>query len=146
MSRNYTVSTQIAKPVGEVFDAVVSRDMLRKYFVDKSSGDLAVGDRVSWHWDQHGEFPVVVRKIVANELIELVLNTNDWGKTADDAYEVSVIFEFEALDDGGTKMSISEQGWRTDKEGLKGSHDNCCGWTHMAMCLKAWMEHGIDLR
>ena len=43
-------------------------------------------------------------------------------------------------------LSISESGWKTDREGLKGSHDNCSGWTHMAMCLKAYLEHGLDLR
>jgi uncharacterized protein YndB with AHSA1/START domain len=146
MRRNYTVSTQIAKPVAEVFNAVVSRDLLRNYFVDKSSGDLRVGDRIRWHWDQHGEYPVEVRKIVASELIELVLDSREWHKTTEDEYEVRVIFEFEALESGATKMSISEQGWKTDTEGLQGSHDNCSGWTHMAMCLKAWLEHGIDLR
>ncbi len=45
-----------------------------------------------------------------------------------------------------TMLSISEQGWLTDEAGLKGSHDNCSGWTHMALCLKAFVEHGIDLR
>jgi uncharacterized protein YndB with AHSA1/START domain len=85
-------------------------------------------------------------KIVANELIELVLDSREWHKTTEDEYEVRVIFEFEALESGATKMSISEQGWKTDTEGLQGSHDNCSGWTHMAMCLKAWLEHGIDLR
>ena len=63
-----------------------------------------------------------------------------------ESYPVKVIFEFEALDDGNTMLSISEEGWKTDADGLKGSHDNCGGWTHMAMCLKAWIEHGIDLR
>ena len=48
--------------------------------------------------------------------------------------------------DGSTLLSISEAGWRTDKDGLRGSHDNCGGWTHIAMCMKAWLEHGIDLR
>jgi hypothetical protein len=43
-------------------------------------------------------------------------------------------------------LSISEQGWKTDAPGIKGSLDNCGGWTHMAMCLKAYIEHGIDLR
>ena len=146
MNRNYTVSTQIDKPVHEVFNAVVSKDVLSKYFTNKSSGDLVEGDRVRWHWDHYGENSVVVKKIVTDEFIELALDSKEWQKTTDEAYEVLVIFEFEQLDDGKTKMSISEQGWRTDAEGLKGSHDNCGGWTHMAMCLKAWLEHGIDLR
>ena len=146
MSRNYTVSTQIRKPVQEVFNAVVARDVLNRYFTDKSSGDLQEGERIRWHWDHYGELSVVVKRIVENELIELTLDSKEWEKTTEDAYEVLVIFEFEALDDGSTKMSISEQGWRTDAEGLKGSHDNCSGWTHMAMCMKSWLEHGIDIR
>ena len=146
MSRNYTVSTQINKPVQEVFDAVVSKDVLTKYFTDKSSGNLTEGDRVRWHFNHFGELSIAVKKIVANELIELSLDSKEWEKTKEESYEVLVIFEFEALDDGGTKLSISEQGWRTDVEGLKASHDNCGGWTHMATCMKAWLEHGIDLR
>jgi uncharacterized protein YndB with AHSA1/START domain len=146
MGRNYTVSTHIRKPVQEVFDAVVSKDSLNKYFTNASSADLTEGDRIRWHWDHYGELSIVVNKIVANELIELSLDSKEWEKTKKDTYEVLVIFEFESTDDGGTKMSISEQGWRTDAEGLKGSHDNCSGWTDMAKCMKAWLEHGIDLR
>ena len=146
MGRNYTVSTHIRKPVQEVFDAVVSKDILIKYFTDKSSGDLTEGDRVRWHWNHYGESSVVVNTIVANELIELSLDSKEWKKTTDEAYDVLVIFEFEETEDGGTKMSISEQGWRTDADGLKASHENCGGWTHMATCMKAWLEHGIDLR
>ena len=146
MSRNYTVSTQIQKPVQEVFNAVISSDVLNRYFTDKSSGDLQEGERVRWHWDHYGELSVLVNRIVENELIELTLDSKEWEKTKEDSYDVLVIFEFEELDDGGTKMSISEQGWRTDTEGLKGSHDNCSGWTHMAICMKAWLEHGIDVR
>jgi len=146
MSRNYTISTQIAKPVKDVFDAVVSRNVLSRYFVDKSSGDLRVGDRIKWHWDHYGELSVIVNRIVDNQLIELTLDSKEWDKTTEDAYDVLVIFEFEELEDGGTKISISEQGWRVDAEGLKGSHENCSGWTHMALCMKGWLEHDIDMR
>lgn len=146
MSRNYTVSTQINKPVQEVFNAVVSKEVLTKYFTNNSSGDLIEGDRVLWRWNHYGESSIVVKKIVQNERIELSLDSHEWDKTKEESYDVLVIFEFEQLDEGGTKMSISEQGWRTDDEGLKASHDNCGGWMHMATCLKAWLEHGIDLR
>ena len=145
MSRNYTVQTKIERPVADVFDAVVSSARMQRYFVNGASGDLVEGETVVWRWDHYGENPVVVRKIVANERIELALDSRKWDKTKDEAYEVLVIFEFEEIK-GGTMLSISEQGWRTDADGLKGSHDNCSGWTHMAMCLKAHIEHGIDLR
>ena len=128
-----------------MFDAIVSSDRLRCYFVNGASSDLVEDERVAWQWDHYGENTVVVRKIVRNELIELALDSKEWEKTQNEAYEVLVIFEFEELDDG-TMLSISEQGWKTDADGLKGSHDNCGGWAHMAMCLKAYIEHGIDLR
>jgi uncharacterized protein YndB with AHSA1/START domain len=146
MARNYTVRTKILRPVAEVFDAVVSSDKLRGYFTDGASGDLKEGEEIIWHWNDHGDFPVVVEKVVANKLIELTLDSKKWQKTGNEAYDVRVIMEFESLEDGSTMLSISEAGWKTDADGLKGSHDNCGGWTHMAMCLKAWIEHGIDLR
>jgi uncharacterized protein YndB with AHSA1/START domain len=146
MTRNYTVRTKIRRPVAEVFDAVVSSDKLRAYFTDSASGDLKEGEEIIWHWNEYGEFPVVVDTVVANKLIELTLDSKKWQKTRNEAYDVRVILEFEALDDGTTMLSISESGWKTDAAGLKGSHENCGGWTHMAMCLKGWIEHGIDLR
>ncbi len=145
MSRNYTVQTKIKRPVVDVFDAIVSSERMKKYFVNDASSDLVEGVTVTWLWDHYGENPITVRKVVENELIELALDSREWDKTKDEAYEVLVIFELEQLEDG-TMLSISEQGWKTDADGLKGSHDNCGGWTHMAMCLKAYIEHGIDLR
>lgn len=145
MTRNYTVQTKILRPVADVFDAIVSSERMKKYFVDGTSSDLIEGKEITWRWDHYGENPVTVKKIVENELIELAIDSREWDKTKDEAYEVLVIFEFEELDDG-TMLSISEQGWKTDADGLRGSHDNCGGWTHMAMCLKAYIEHGIDLR
>ncbi len=145
MSRNYRVQTKIKRPLADVFDAVVSSEKMKHYFIDDASSDLVEGKTVTWRWDHYGENPVVVRKVVTNELIELAIDSKEWDKTEDDAYEVLVIFEFEELDDG-TMLSISEQGWKTDADGLKGSHDNCEGWTHMTMCLKAYLEHDIDLR
>ena len=146
MSRNYTVSSKINRPVADVFKAVVEREHLVKYFTDQSSGNLSAGDRVVWHWQDWGDHPVTVRSVEENRRIELVLNSKDWNKTHDDAYDVRVIFEFEESDEGGTIVSISESGWRTDEEGLKGSHDNCGGWMHMTSCLKAYLEYGVDLR
>ena len=147
MARNYTVQTKILKPVAEVFDAIVSKDKLCKYFTDEASGDLEEGQEIQWHWDHYDPWlPVVVDKIIANERIELTLDSARWEKTKSEAYPVKVIFEFEPLDENNTMLSISEDGWKTDADGLRGSHDNCGGWSHMQMCLKAWLEHGIDLR
>ena len=119
---------------------------MMKYFVDGASDDLTEGATIRWNWNHYGENPVVVKKIVENKLVELTLDSREWDKTEDDAYDVRVIFEFEELDEGGTLLSISEQGWKTDADGLKASHENCGGWAQMTMSLKAWIEHDIDLR
>jgi uncharacterized protein YndB with AHSA1/START domain len=147
MARNYTVQTKIMRPVADVYDAIVSSDKLCNYFTNEASDDFEEGKVVRWRWDHYEkELPVVVDKLVANKLIQLTLDSGVWEKTTTESYPVQVIFELEELEDGNTMLSISEEGWKTDADGLKGSHDNCGGWTHMAMCLKAWLEHGIDLR
>jgi uncharacterized protein YndB with AHSA1/START domain len=147
MARNYTVQTKILRPAADVFDAIVSSEKLCKYFTDEATDDLKKGTEVRWRWDHyHATLPVFVDEVVANELIQLTLDSTKWNKAEDDSYDVKVEFEFESLEDGSTMLSISEEGWKTDADGLKASHENCSGWTHMALCLKAWIEYGIDLR
>jgi len=46
MSRNYTVQTKILRPVADVFDAVISSERLKGYFVNGASGNLVEGERV----------------------------------------------------------------------------------------------------
>lgn len=144
--RNYTVRTKINKPVAEVFKAVIESESATKYFVNQTSSDLIEGKTVAWTWDEWGTNDVLVKKVVANELIQLGLDSENWQKTNDDSYEVVVSIEFEALDDRSTMVSISESGWKHDAEGYKGSHDNCGGWQDFLLCLKAFLEYGIDLR
>lgn len=46
MARNYTLNTRIARPLEDVFDAVVSSERLCRYFSNESSGNLTEGKRV----------------------------------------------------------------------------------------------------
>lgn len=144
--RNYTIRTKINKPVAEVFAAIVSKEQAVKYFVNATSGDMVEGTKVDWTWDEWGTNEVTVKKVVPNELIQLGLDSENWQKTNDDSYEVTVSFEFEVLNENATMVSISESGWRHDAEGYKGSHDNCGGWQDFLLCLKGYLEYGIDLR
>ena len=146
--RNYTVQTRIERTVGDVFDAIVNEVSICKYFTESTSGPLSEGQQVTWTWSQWGDFPVRVKRIIENELIHLEIDSGEWKKTTPDeaSYPVAIQLELESLDGGATMLSISEQGWQNDASGLRGSHDKCSGWTHMAMCLKAYLEHGIDMR
>lgn len=146
MSRTFTVQTAIGRNVEDVFNAIIDPDMIVRYFVDRTSGRLAAGERVVWFWENWGDHPVVVEEVIPNKSISLRLNSIDWNKSASESFDVLVEFELEQLGASRTLLKISESGWPDSAEGIKGSYDNCGGWQHMADCLKAWLEHRIDLR
>jgi uncharacterized protein YndB with AHSA1/START domain len=64
-----------------------------------------------------------------------------------ETYQTTVTFQFEPVDGGArTKVQVSEGGWRDTPEGRRASYGNCMGWAQMLAALKAWVEHGINLR
>ncbi len=146
MERSFTVQTTISRTAKDVFEAVADPEMLTQYFVDRTSGRLAPGERIAWHWDAWGDYPVAVDEVIPNERISLRINSVEWKKTEGDAYDVRVDIEIQEMEPGKTMLKISETGWKDDADGIKASYENCGGWQHMADCAKAWLEHGIDLR
>jgi uncharacterized protein YndB with AHSA1/START domain len=150
MDLSFKVSGRIARPVSEVFEAVVDPKKLSGYFTTGgATGRLETGSTVTWDFaDFPGAFPVRVEKVVPNKQIVL-----HWG-SADDAPEGEefkphdniVTMDFEQLDDGRTLVSITETGWRDTAKGLKASYGNCEGWTGMLCALKVYVERGFNLR
>jgi uncharacterized protein YndB with AHSA1/START domain len=136
------VYAKIARPVAEVFAAVTDAKQLSAYFTTGgASAALAEGATVIWKFgDYPGEIPVRVTRLVANQRIEF-----SWD-AEDGVYRTAVVITFEALAGGGTLVRVVEGGWRQGPEGLKASYLNCSGWMQMLCCLKAWLEHGINLR
>jgi uncharacterized protein YndB with AHSA1/START domain len=43
-------------------------------------------------------------------------------------------------------VTITESAWQPTPDGAKSAFGNCEGWTGMLAALKAWVEHGINLR
>lgn len=142
MDLRFKVRAKIQRPVGEVFDAVQNPEKLSKYFTTGSaSGPLVEGATVMWDFaDFPGAFPVHVKKVVPNQLIVF-----EW-KAADGDYTTRVEMTFEPLDKRSTLVTIAESGWKETPKGLESSYSNCEGWTQMACSLKAYVEHGINLR
>lgn len=140
MAPKFQVQLKIRKPVADVFDAVVDPQKLSSYFVKTASGPLAAGATVEWSFAEAPKpFPVHVREVEANARIVF-----EWPAAG--GYETCVTMEFVALDSDNTMVKISEQGWRDDAEGVKGSYGNAGGWMHMLCCLKARLEYDISLR
>ncbi|MGB3409851.1 MAG: SRPBCC family protein [Microthrixaceae bacterium] len=145
MDLRFKVSGRIARPVHDVFEAIVDPDKLSQYFTTGGAkGRLESGAIVTWDFaDFPGAFPVDVAEVVPNERIVL-----RWGAavTDGDPYQTTVTIELEPLDDSRTLVTITEEGWHQTPEGQTASYGNCQGWTGMLIHLKAWIEHGLNLR
>lgn len=155
MKLKFRVAARIAKPVAEVFEAVADPKSLSEYFTTGGAeGRLETGATVRWDFaDFPGAFPVYVTEVVKDERIVLEWQASEGeppnvegGEMTDSDYRTRVTMSFKSLDDGRTLVEIAEEGWRENQDALKASYGNCQGWAQMLCALKAWLEHGINLR
>lgn len=153
MELKFKVSGRVARPVEDVFEAVADPAKLSAYFTTGGAvGRMETGKTVQWEFaDFPGAFPVEIVEVEKNRRIVLQWEAND-GPPEDGepvvraSYLTTVVFTFDALDDGRTLVTIEEGGWRETPTGLKAAFGNCQGWSQMLAALKAWVEHGINLR
>jgi uncharacterized protein YndB with AHSA1/START domain len=154
MDLRFKVSGRIARPVHEVFEAVVDPDQLSQYFTTGGAkGRIETGATVHWDFaDFPGAFPVEVVAVEPDRRIVLRWEANEGAPADGDAvttsagYTTEVTMEFTPLDDGRTLVTIAEEGWRPTEAGQRASYGNCEGWTGALCAMKAWLEHGINLR
>lgn len=154
MELKFQVQTKISKPRDEVFDAVYDPKKLSSYFTTGgASGPPVEGTTVYWSFAEvPGKFPVIVRKVVPGERIVFEWEASEYDEFEHNnpppgaGYNTTVEIVFESVTPESTLLKISESGWRETQKGLASSYGNCQGWTHMSLCLKAWIEYGINLR
>lgn len=154
MELKFEVSMRVSKPVHEVFEAVADPAKLSGYFTTGGAdGRLETGKTVQWEFaDFPGPFPVEVVEVVQDQRIVLKWEANegmpeDGQPVVGAAYLTTVTMSFSSLDDGArTLVRIAEAGWRETETGLKASYGNCMGWSQMLAALKAYVEHGLNLR
>jgi uncharacterized protein YndB with AHSA1/START domain len=150
MEPEFTVGGRIAKPVHEVFEAVVDPDKLSHFFTTGGAkGRLAPGAVVTWDFhDFPGAYPVHVVEVEQDRRIVLRWDAAPGSAEPDasGARRTTVTMTFEPLEDRRTLVRISESGWSSTPEGFKASYGNCEGWTGMLCAMKLWLERGINLR
>ena len=136
---SYSISYPIRKSREEVFRAIVDPAILTSYFPKTASGFFENGVTLLWTWDRESaEFTVA--HVTPNERIE-----GHWQAYGVD-YEVETIFELKTREDSVTIVTISERGFHDDDKGHIASYAQCSGWTDFLLCLRARLEHNIDLR
>lgn len=139
-TKNARVQTQmrIRKPVAQVFNAFIDPDITRNFWFTKGSDVLSAGKKVTWEWEMYNAITeVVVEEIIENEKILI-----KWGVPF-----TTVDFRFKELSDGSTYVTISNYGF--DKSGdelLAEINDSTGGFTTVLDGLKAYLEHGINLK
>ena len=159
MDLKFKVMIHVGRPVGEVFEAVADPKQLSSYFTTGgASGRLEPGKTVTWDFhDFPGAFPVEVVEVVPDEKIILKWDAAEGEppnvenasrpEMATAPYKTTVTMTFTPIDDGQrTLVEIREEGWRENQGALDASYGNCQGWSQMLCALKAWLEHGINLR
>lgn len=146
MAAPFTVFINVSRPVGEVYEAIADPAILSRYFTTGGAkGRAETGATVTWEFhDFPGPFPVEIVKAEQNRKIVFRWEASENGPAG---YKTTVTCVLEPIDEGRrTKVSVSEEGWRETEAGRAASYMNCMGWSQMLCALKAWVEHGINLR
>lgn len=127
---------QIQKPASEVFEGIVDPENMVKYFISESNGRMETGKKLVWKFPEFpDEFPVWN---IRTEPDRLVVFT--WVQET----EVRIVLEPQA--DGSTVVKVTEDGKELSEQNLKWLIGNTEGWANFLACMKAYLEHGIQLR
>ena len=125
--------------VDEVFTAITDKSAISTFFTDASRASLEAGRTVLWRFGDL-EIDIHVEEVVPDERIVC-----SWPASNDVGYRTRFTFALEPQGEG-TKILVSESGWRSDSEGMASAFEQCSGWTHFFASLKARLEHGVDLK
>ncbi len=144
---DFEVFIHVSRAPEEVYEAVADPAQLSAYFTTGGAqGRIETGQTVSWEFaDFPGRFPVEVGTATPPKRLTFFWDAEEDGKPA--GYRTEIVFTFDGVDDGTrTKVTVHESGWPESEAGRKASYGNCMGWSQMLCALKAWVEHGINLR
>lgn len=124
------------------YEAIADPEQLSMHFtMGGAQGRAETGAMVTWEFaDFSGPFDVRVVEAVPSGRIVF-----EWPHPMGKGVN-RVTFLFEPVDQRRCKVSVTESGSSADREGLRAAYGNCMGWSHMLSAMKAWLDHGIQLR
>jgi uncharacterized protein YndB with AHSA1/START domain len=133
------VRDRVLKPVSEVFSAIVDPAKMSGYFISRASGPMERGATIEWVFDDVGaKLSVDVKEIDENRRIVF-----DWAASG---VKARVTIRLESRGNDATLVTINEAGWPMDSVGVKRALGQTAGWTDFLCCMKASLQHGINLR
>jgi len=133
------VQMGILKPAVEIFEAIVNPEIMNKYFISSGTGRIESGKTLTWTWtDYEGEHEIKVGKIERDKTVSF-----EWNGSG---VNCVVVITLEPKGKDKTLVKITEADWPADYKGANQCMGQVEGWTHFLLCLKAYLEYGIDLR
>jgi uncharacterized protein YndB with AHSA1/START domain len=130
----------IRKPVAQVFEAMVDPAITSRFWFSKGSGRLEVGKHVRWDWEMYGVgADVDVKEVEENKRILV-----EWGGPEN---PTSIEWTFEPRGEDRTFVTVKNWGFKGDAEKIVAEAlDSTGGFTFLLAGLKAFLEHGIELK
>ena len=130
---------QIQKSPQEVFEAIADPEKMSNYFISRGSGRMVEGTQVFWKFPEFDfEFPIRVGRMVPGQYISYY-----WES---DHTELLVEISLEPVSNGDTLVTVTEKSRNNDQAGIQWLKQNTEGWANFLACLKAYLDHGINLR
>jgi uncharacterized protein YndB with AHSA1/START domain len=135
------VALKISKPLHEVFEAIVDPSKMSYYFIAKGNGRIEEGKQIIWQFPEMDiDFPIRVGKIEKDKYVSY-----RWDDYVD-GVETLVEMTLTAKENNSTFVTITEKSRKNDEQGIRWLKSNTEGWANFLACMKAYLEHGIDLR
>ena len=129
---------QIQKPVHEVFEAIVDPTQMSNYFLAYGSGRMETGVELTWRFPEFDmDIPVRVGEVRKEEYVSYY-----WDNDKNEMF-VEMTLTAKGND---TVVIVTEKGAENNEAGIKWLKENTEGWANFLACLKAWLDHGINLR
>ena len=122
-----------------MFEAIIDPAKMSQYFITEATGPMEAGKSINWTWaDYNATMTIEVQKIEINRLI-----TFTWSGSG---VETMVTIQLSPETDAVTSVSVQETGWDKSEEGIVRLTEQTQGWVDMLLCLKAFVQYGINLR
>jgi len=136
MTLTSSASIQIQKPITQVYEAIVNPNHMTNYFISESNGRLETGKELLWKFPEFTDrYPISNIQVETNRSVSFV-----WDP------ETIVRIELEAQEDNSTIVKVTEGAKENNEQNLKWLADNSSGWGNFLACMKAYLDHGINLR
>ncbi len=136
MKLESNATIQIQKPISVVYEGIVDPANMTNYFISESSGRMETGKDLLWKFPEFPDrYPVSEIEVAADRSVSFV-----WDP------ETRVIITLEQLSDNSTLVRVKEGAKENNEINLKWVLENTEGWGNFLACLKAYLEHGINLR